>query len=114
MWLVPQKLFRFVDRCKRMGDISNPVGPVNDFNLFDFGVELGQKLLQIANQLVQCRAVPEGGVVDGINGLGISGCHGQQVHLYHVVDVGEIARILTVAIDQRRVMVYQLLSQTAG
>lgn len=74
-----------------MGYVAGAVGAVGGLDGFDGGVFLAEEFAEIAYELIKSGAVAESGVVYLVYGFGIFGGEREHVHLYHVVDIGEVA-----------------------
>ena len=94
-----------------MRDISHPVGTMYHRYVGYFRIEFRKVFLQIRYELFECCSFAKSGVVHLVHCIRIFGGHGQPVHQDDVVDVGEVAAVFAVAVDQRRLMVHQLLHE---
>lgn len=109
--IIPQQVAGLVDIGQRVGNVARTVGTVKDLHLGDLRIELRKIFFQISHKLIQGCALAVGGIVDGIEGRRIGGLHGEDVHQDHIVDVGEVATVLTVAVDDGRLVRHQLLHE---
>ena len=109
--IIPQQVAGLVDIGQRVGNVARTVGAVKDIHLGDLRIELRKIFFQISHKLIQRGALAVGGIVDGIEGRRIGGLHGEDVHQDHIVDVGEVATVLTVAVDDGRLVRHQLLHE---
>lgn len=94
-----------------MGDVAGAVGAVGRLYVHDGGVFLSEEFAEVAHELVKGGAVAEGGVVYLVYGFGVVGGEREHVHLYHVVDIGEVARVLAVAVDVRGLVRHEFLDE---
>lgn len=108
---VAQKIAGLVDAGQGVGDVAGAVGTVGGLDGADGFVLLAEVLAQVGDELVEGGAFAEGGVVDLIYGGGVGGGHGQHIHLDDVVDVGEVAGILAVAVDVGGLVLHELLHE---
>ena len=92
-----------------VGNVAGAVGTVDGLHLCDFRVELRQVFFQIYYELVEGGALTVCSVVDLVDCIRISGRKGQHVHLYYVVDVGEVTAVFPVAVDGGGLVPHELL-----
>ncbi len=92
-----------------MGDVAGAVGAVGGLDGFDGGIFLAEEFAEIVHELIKGGAVAESGVVYLVYGFGIFGGEREHVHLYHVVDIGEVARVFAVAVDVGRFVSHEFL-----
>lgn len=92
-----------------MGNVTGTAGAVNGLYLCDCWVELAQVIFQICYELVESGALAVCGVVDLVDGIRIRGRKGEHVHLYYVVDVGEVTAVLAVTVDGGGLVPHELL-----
>ena len=97
--IVFQQAARFVDRRQRVRDVARAVRAVRGFDPSDRRIVFRKKLLQVTDQLIERRSLPECRVVDLVYRCGVGRVDGAEVHLDDVVDVGEVAGIFAVAVD---------------
>lgn len=111
MRLVTQQPFGFADVGQRVGNIARTVGTVNGLDVPDFGVVFRQKFFEVIHQLIQRGLLAAGRVVNPVDGFGVRGFHRQQVHPDDVVDIGEVAAVGAVAIDNGRFVAHELFHE---
>lgn len=98
-----------VDVGEGVWNVAGTVGAVDGLYLCDSGVELRQVFFQICYELVESGALTVCSVVDLVDGIRIRGRKGEHVHLYYVVDVGEVTAVFPVSVDGGGLMVHELL-----
>lgn len=108
---VAQEFSGLVDAGQGVGDVAGAVGTVGGLDGADGFILIAEVLAQVGDELVEGGAFAEGGVVDLVYGGGIGGGHGQHVHLDDIVDVGEVAGILAVAVDVGSLVLHELLHE---
>lgn len=97
--IVAEEPAGLVDVGEGVGNVTGTAGAVNGLYLCDCWVELAQVILQICYELVKGGALTVCGVVDLVDGIRIRGRKGEHVHLYYVVDVGEVTAVFPVSVD---------------
>ena len=94
-----------------MGDVAGSVGPVDRLNGGDGRVKLPEHLFEVAYELIERGALAEGRVVNLVYGLLIVSGYGEHIHLYHIINICEVARILAIAVDSGRFVAHQFLDE---
>ena len=75
------------------------------------GVVLGEVLLEVVDQLIECGALTESGVVHLVDSLGRGGRQCTLIHLDDIIYIGEVATVGAVAIDDGLLVRHQLLDK---
>ena len=94
-----------------MGYIAHPVRTVQYLHPGDSGIIPAQKLFQISDQLIQCRAFPESRIIHLIHRFRILRRQRQHIHLHHIVNISKITAIFPVPVNHRAFMPHQLLHE---
>lgn len=107
--LIAKQLTSFTDIRLGTHDIASSEIAVYRLNVFQGGVLGGQAVAQEGKEFVQIGAVADCHVIDLVGGFGIIRGGGQQIGLYGIVDVAEVAAGFACAVD-----IYRLALEHAG